>query len=199
MDTRRRHRPPPLTAIRGFTLIEVLVVVVVIAVVSSIILISLNVVRDDRDVQREARRMGSLIELAADEAELQGRDFGIEFIRQGYRFVEYDPFFETWAEIIGDDVFRPRTLPEGFEFDLFIEDRRIQLKEQAAEIEDDESEDDRPGGMLENYAPHSLIMSSGDLSPFEIDIIREYDDTSVRVRVLLDGSVRIGEEDDDSG
>ena len=186
---------------RGFTLIEVLVVVIVIGIVSSIVLISLTVVGDDRDVEREARRMGSLIELAADEAELQGRDFGIEFIRQGYRFVEYDPVFERWTEVVGDDLLRPRTLAEDFELDLYLEDRRIELAEQAADTEVDEEEpqdrDSLRSALQYKYAPHGLILSSGDLSPFELAIIRRPDDAIVRVRVLPDGSVQVGDENED--
>lgn len=177
----------------GFTLIEVLVVLVVVGILYSIVILSLNVVGDDRELQREARRMSSLIELAGDEAELQGRDFGIEFMRQGYRFVEYDPLFERWGEIIGDDILRPRQLPEEFELQLYIEDRSIQLAEQAADTELDEDS----GPLLDKFAPHGLILSSGDLSPLEVDIVRRPDDATVRVRIEPDGSIEVGEEDDD--
>ena len=178
---------------RGFTLIEVLVVLVVVGILYSIVILSLNVVGDDRELQREARRMSSLIELAGDEAELQGRDFGIEFMRQGYRFVEYDPLFERWGEIIGDDILRSRQLPEEFELKLYIEDRSIQLAEQAA----DTGLDEDSGPLLDKFAPHGLILSSGDLSPLEVDIVRRPDDATVRVRIEADGSIEIGEEDDD--
>lgn len=192
-----RCRPWPWTSVtsHGFTLIEILVVLVVAGILYSIVILSLNVVGDDRDLQREARRMSSLIELAGDEAELQGRDFGIEFVRQGYRFVEYDPIFERWGEILGDEILRARQLPEEFELQLFIEDRNIQLAEQAADTEVDDEED--PGPLLDKYAPHGLILSSGDLSPLDVDIIRRLDDATVRVRIEPDGSIKVGEEDDE--
>ena len=195
MSTRRRRWLRSGGTGSGFTLIELLVVVVLIGIVSSIVLISLNVIRDDRDLQRESRRLASLIELALDEAELQGRDFGIEFVRQGYRFVEYDPLFERWSEIIGDDVLRTRRLPEDYELELYVEDRRIELAEQPTSTEDDDDEDGSP--LLDKYAPHGLIMSSGDISPFALDMIRLTDDAIVRVAVLPDGSVRVGDEEDD--
>ncbi len=195
MNARRAPWPPPGIPSRGFTLIEVLVVVVIVGILYSIIVLSLNVIGDDRELQREARRMTSLIQLASEEAELQGRDFGIEFIHQGYRFVEYDPIFERWGEILGDEVLRPRQLPQDLELDLFIEDRRIQLAEQAAEPETDDDDDGSP--LLDKYAPHGLILSSGDLSPLAVDIIRRTDDTIVQMRIDPDGSIKLGDEDDE--
>lgn len=200
MIARNRRRSCPTTS-RGFTLIEVLVVVVIIGIVSSVVLISMDVIGDDRDLQREARRLASLVELAADEAELQGRDFGVEFIRQGYRFVEYDPFFDTWTEIIGDDILRPRQLPEDFEFSLTIEDKRVELAEQAAKTDsnDDDVDNQRSNPLLERYAPHAMILSNGDLSPFDVTIIRRTDDEQEVVSVLPSGQIRIGEDDDQIG
>ena len=194
MRTRRRQKLRTGSPDSGFTLIEVLVVVVVIGIVSSIVLISLNIIADDRDLQRESRRLASLLELAVDEAELQGREFGIEFVRQGYRFVEYDPLFERWAEIIGDEVLGQRRLPEDYELELYIEDRRVDLAEQPAATEDEE-EDDSP--LLDKYAPHGLIMSSGDISPFDVDLFRRTDDAVVRVAVEVDGTIKVVDDEDE--
>ena len=187
------HRQNKLHRIAGFTLIELLVVVVIAAIVSSVVLIAITAVGDDRELQREARRLGSLIELASDEAELQGRDYGIEFLQSGYRFVEYDPIFERWSEILGDDILRVRSLPEGFEFELHVEDRRVQLNPEPAATDTDEEE---TGPLLEKYAPHALVLSSGDRSPFDVDVIRLADDATVRISVALDGSIDVDKDED---
>ncbi len=189
----------------GFTLIELLVVVVIVAILSSLVLLSINVVGDDRELDREARRLVSLLEVAADEAELQGRDFGIEFVREGYRFVEYDPVFDAWVEIIGDDILRTRELPETIEFSLIIEDKRIRLADTHAEldaIDEDDDEDDERSALsspqVRKFAPHAMIMSSGDLSPFRLMLVRPgYGDEEL-IRVEPTGQIEIGEEDDDA-
>ena len=197
MNSRRRRGLRPGKVSRGFTLIEILVVLVIAGILFSVVVLSLGALGDDRELQREARRLSSLLALASDEAELQGRDFGIEFVLQGYRFVEYDPVFERWGEVLGDDILRQRSLPEEFELRLFIEDRPVQLAAEVAETGGDEDEEERSGPLLDKYAPHGLILSSGDLSPLDIEVARRDDDELVSVRIEPDGSIEVGEEDDD--
>ena len=121
---------------RGFTLIEILVVVVIIATVVSIALLSITVGGDDTELDQERRRLASLIETIQDEAVLQGREFGIEFMVSSYRFVEFDPLVRQWSEIPGDDLYRLRRLPEGLEFELFIDDRRVDLEHDPDRLDD---------------------------------------------------------------
>jgi general secretion pathway protein H len=171
----------------AFTLIELLVVIVIIAVISGVALLSLGILGDDRNLQREVRRLSSLIELANDEASIQGRDFGLEILESGYRFVEYDPFLNQWYEMIGDNLLRPRQVEEGMEFELFIEDRRVLLDTEAAEME--REEDDR--NLTDDYIPHILIMSSGDVSPFELRLLRPNDRTALTLTMSLTGELEI--------
>lgn len=184
-------------AVRGFTLIELLVVVVIAGIVSSVVLLSINVLGDDRDLQREARRLASLVEVAADEAELQGRNFGIEFIRNGYRFVEYDPLFDSWTEVVGDDVLRPRSLPDGLELQLTVEGRSVELSREVADTGDgDEDSQGSGGALLHKFAPHAMILSSGDVSPFDLTISRPYDSAEASLSVEPSGDILVGEADD---
>lgn len=171
----------------AFTLIELLVVVVIITVISAVALLSIGILGDDRDLQREARRLSSLIELANDEAAIQGRDYGLEIMESGYRFVEYDPFLNQWYEMIGDDFLRPRQIKEGLEFELTIEDHRVLLDASAAETERDEDDTD----LTDDYIPQILIMSSGDVSPFELRLLRPSDRATLTLTMSLAGELEI--------
>ena len=193
-----RHKSSNIANVRGdsaFTLIELLVVIVIVGIVSAVALLSFGILGDDRNLQREARRMGSLIELANDEATMQGRDYGLEIMQSGYRFVEHDPFTEQWHEIIGDETLRPRQLEEQMEFELFLEDRRILLEEDAAVTERDEDDDDTNRSLIEDYIPHVLILSSGDITPFELRIVRQKDRTEITMTMSLLGEFEIQTND----
>jgi general secretion pathway protein H len=175
----------------AFTLIELLVVIVIIAVISAVAMLSLGILGDDRSLQREARRFTSLIELANDEASIQGREFGLEIMQTGYRFVEHDPLLNQWYEMIGDDYLRPRQLGEDMEFELFIEDRRVLLDTEAAETEREEDDTD----LTDDYLPHILIMSSGDVSPFELRLSRPSDRATLTMTMSLAGEMEIQGDD----
>jgi len=193
-----RHKNSAIANTRGdsaFTLIELLVVIVIVGIVSAVALLSFGILGDDRNLQREARRMGSLIELANDEATMQGRDYGLEIMQSGYRFVEHDPFTEQWHEIIGDETLRPRQLEEQMEFELFLEGRRILLEEDAAVTERDEDDDDTNRSRIEDYIPHVLILSSGDITPFELRIVRQQDRTEITMTMSLLGEFEIQTDD----
>jgi general secretion pathway protein H len=72
----------------GFSLIEILVVIVIIGIVMSIAMLSITLAGGDNQLRDEAQRIMSLVEVARDESLLQGREFGLEFMQDSYRFVE---------------------------------------------------------------------------------------------------------------
>lgn len=181
----------------GFTLIELLVVLFIIATIISITLLSFGILGNDRDMQTEARRFAALAELVRDEASMQGREFGIEIMKASYRFVEYDVYGARWAEVPGDQTLRLRGLPDNVELQLFLEDKQIVLSDDPAEIEDPEDEEEDTRGDGEDYAPHLLIYSSGDTTPFELHIWRAFDDERVILRGDALGLVEIVAQDDE--
>ena len=181
---------------RGFSLIELLVVIAIVGIVLSIALLSIGLLGDDRDLQQEGRRMIALVEVAQDESMMQGREFGLEFMLDSYRFVEYDPLTSLWGELIGDDTLRLRQLPEGFEFDLFLEDQRVILELEPADFGEEEDEEDSPGLIGENYAPHVLIFSSGDMTPFELHILRAADNEAVVLESDLLGDIKFAGDEE---
>ncbi len=179
----------------GFTLIEVLVVVMIIGIISAFAVLGLGNLGDGRELQNEANRMAALIEMASDEATLQGRDFGLELLQTGYRFVEFDPLTEQWFEVIGDDLMRSRTLAEDTEFELFLEDKRILLEIDVAES--GQSDDDDNSDLADDYQPHVLVLSSGDITPFVLEIFRHTDQTSIQLSASPTGELKVGTDEDE--
>lgn len=165
---------------RGFTLIEILVAILIVAILMSAAMLSFNRSSGEDDVRDEARRFMALVQLAQDDAIMQGRDFGLDFAVGGYRFVEYDPFTNRWAETLNDDYLQYWTLPEGIEFELFLEDQRV-LLDTELDVIDYDGASNQPD---DSYAPQLLIFSSGDTTPFELHIL--YDEIDLRVGIQGD-------------
>ncbi len=154
-----------------------------------------GVAGNDRDLKYESRRFAALAEVALDEATMQGREFGIELLSAGYRFVEFDALTGRWAEVPGDDTLRLRALPQELEFELFIEDKRIQLDDDPAPFEDPDEKSSL--STTYSYAPHLLIYSSGDTTPFELHVYRDIDDLRVVLRGDALGAIELVNPDDE--
>lgn len=178
----------------GWTLIELLVVVIIVAIMVSIAMISVGVLGDDRKVQEETRRFAALYELVQDEAALQGREYGIELMRGAYRFVEYDVINDIWIAIPFDDTLRTRQLPEDMEFELYLEEKRVLLDDNPKELEDPEKKVQI--GTATRYSPHLLVFSSGDATPFELHVWRDWDDARSIVSADALGMLEFPEVDE---
>lgn len=178
----------------GFTLVEILVVIVIVGTVLSITMLSFGILGNDRELQTEAKRFVALTEVVQDEAAMQGREFGIELMTAGYRFVEYDALAARWDDVPGDDLLRLRALPEDVEFELFLEDKQILLEDDPAEFND--PDEDRARSASDVYTPHLLVFSSGDATPFELHIWRRFDDLRVVLRGDALGAVEIVNPDE---
>lgn len=196
MSARPDHfRKPPHEGELGFTLIEILVVLVIVGILVSVAFLSFGILSDDRSLEREARRLTSLMQIVSDEATTQGRDFGIEFMTSGYRFVEHDPLVDNWYEVVGDDYLTQRNLDDGVAFELVLEGKRIELHTEAAKIAQEDKDDTTQRDLTDDYLPHILILSSGDISPFELRFVRFADRASLMVSMDAAGELKIGEDD----
>jgi len=154
----------------------------------------MGILGKDRALKIQADRFMALAQLVQDEATLQSREYGIELMTGSYRFVEYDTLAGQWADVPGDDTLRLRPLPEGVEFELYLEDKRIVLDDDPAEFDDPEKQKTRTS--TKNYSPHLLIYSSGDATPFELHILRNRSDQKFILRGDALGSLEIVNPDE---
>ena len=181
------HRQP------GFTLIELLVVIVIIGTIVSIALLSIGVGGDDEDVDRERRRFASLMETVRDEAMLQGREFGIEVMQSSYRFVEFDPLSRRWVEPPFDELYELRELPEGIEVELFIDDKRIELRREPKSLEEPAK---TMSASVQTFEPHLFVFASGEGTVFEMHFWRRQTDYRATLRGDVLGNIELGEADE---
>lgn len=175
---------------RGFTLIELLVVIVILGISVALLLPNMGSLRDDRDLERAAQRLAALLELASEEAGMQGRELGIRFGRDNYAFVDLDPDTGAWIALSGDDMLYPRTLPEDSDFELLLEERQILLESEAIPAADDDKDDDELTIDV-GPAPHVALLSSGETTPFTLYLRQDFSRTSIVIEGDALGGIEI--------
>ncbi|RKZ48051.1 MAG: type II secretion system protein GspH [Candidatus Parabeggiatoa sp. nov. 2] len=144
--------------VNGFTLIEIMVVMVIIGVILSFVTLSIGDGGLARKLEQEAQRLASLLTLASQEAIIQAKEMGVSFETDGYRFYVLQE--QKWyALTTQDDIFRPRTLPLGMQTEIRLEGEPIVLNE------------------VQKNTPQLLLLSSGELTAFEVIFTAESDET----------------------
>jgi general secretion pathway protein H len=176
-DRARVSRPQ-----RGFTLLELLVVVAIIGLLVQAVTLSMNALGNDRELEQEADRLGSLIDLLNEEALMQSRDYGLMFTQTGYRFYIYDYLQMKWAEPQNDRLLARYALRPQLKMALLLDGREVPLEP------DFESRD------IENAEPQVMLLASGELTPFTVEMARDGSDGRFELTAALDGTVKIAEE-----
>jgi len=157
-------RPVARRRAAGFSLIELLVVIVILAIMASMVLISMGTLRSDDTTETEARRLVALLELVAEEALIQGRDYGVEFFADGYRFLSWDPDTRLWSVVDDEALLRRRELPPELRVVLAIDGREVVV----------DAEDLRRNRPQDELVPQVAVFSSGELTPFELFLVTDF-------------------------
>ena len=165
----------------GFSLIELLVVIVILAITASMVVLGMATLGKDDPVETEARRLAALLQFVSEEALVQGRDFGVEFFADGYRFLSWDPDTRLWS-VVGDEAaLRRRTLPPEVEVVLAVDGREVVV----------EREERRGGADGDTLAPQVAIFSSGELTPFELFLVAGFAADAWVLQGRMNGDVEL--------
>lgn len=185
-------RPQTGTSTQGFTLIELLVVMVIIGVLAVSLTLSVSGRSVEDRMEADARRVQRLLRLASDEALAKGLEFGMRTTTEGYDFLTPDSDSGGWI-VIEDGLFRPRQVPEPFVVELRLDgelikpapalkmDRKRKLDASSAEANDPVKRED--------IQPAVLILSSGEMTPFTLDLVLKDNPVSYRVQGNLLGQL----------
>jgi general secretion pathway protein H len=172
---------------RGFTLIEILVVLVIVGIMVAIATLSLGVLGRDEESEDEARHIWATLQQAREEGELQGIDVGVFVAAEEYEFLRYDGRRGKWLQITEDPFYAPRKLPEGLRFRLWLESREIVMK--PGMVDRSDADEDK------KWPPQIMVLSNGDVSPFQLEIERDNANALWRVTGLVDTDLRVERRD----
>lgn len=176
----------------GFTLVEIMVVVVIIGVMLTFATLSIgnNAVVEKLDTESE--RLEQLFRLAQEEAELKGYQLGFRYTDQRYQFLAISPE-NKWVPV-ADGPLRERLIPAPLELALRVEDRAVPPAQELPPTDSEMGAKNAP-----ELTPQVLILSSGELTAFTLDIRAAGLDESYRIGGTLLGKVTRARRDERNG
>jgi prepilin-type N-terminal cleavage/methylation domain-containing protein len=147
-----------VTAGRGFSLVEILVVMVVVVLLIGMVSLTLDSGARDGELQRLVERLEATASYALDEAQFSGSDFGLLLVRSQdstgnpqLRGLWRQRLPDGWRRPLrSEQFFTPLVFPAGVEVSLVLE-------EQGVIPEDPEAADPRNG-----VAPQWWFSSAGE-------------------------------------
>ena len=149
---------------RGFTLWELLIVVAIVAITISMVQLSVGLSDDDRNLKRVGKDLGKLFHLLNQEAVFESRNYAISVQDNGFIVLEYSE--GKWLPS-SQSFFDKYKMTESQSSELIIENQVIDISKKTIP------------------EPHILILSSGEMTPFEWRI----SDQLTQSGILLQGNV----------
>lgn len=153
----------PVIRIKGFTLVEVLVVLVIISIVTAVGLLSLGSLGGNPAAENAAQKLAAITDLVAQQAVMRGQQYGLRVTPHAYEFMTYDG--SRWSPVRNDDLLRPRQLDSSVTLSLQLQGTEINLPTAQTHADDALAADDTTQNEIR---PQILLLSSGEITPFKI-------------------------------
>jgi len=166
----------------GFTLIEIMLVLALMGLMISVVSYTALGTNSYDKVNQQAKRFQVVFDMASDYAILNQVQLGIRIDEEEstYTYVALDDD-DDWVELAGQKLFESYQLPEDMTLQLFLDDLPWQQEEQLFDrsLFDEELSVSDEGVEIGNEEdivpppPQLFLLSSGDLTPFELTITFE--------------------------
>lgn len=167
--TGRTTPSKPTGSLQGFTLVEILLVLMILALAASMLVPSLGD-SPSLQLQREASRLKTMLEIASEEAVMEGVEISLASSENddaivGYQFLLLDQESLEWTQ------------PEAKLFSYYEMNPKIAMKveltKNANQVPDYDQQITRmlDSNKQQSWRPLLLLLSSGEISPFTIELV----------------------------
>lgn len=194
-----------MTATRGFTLLEILLVLVLVSVSAVAVIATFPVsVKDEAKISAQSFYQRLL--LLNEEAILSGQDFGVRIDvdtrRLTFLQLTADQGWQKWQN---DKMTNQTTLKEGLQLDFELGGGAWQKDDRLfnpGSLFDEEMFADEKKEQKQEPAPQLFVLSSGEVTPFTLSIFPkgQESDEQWRVTAQENGTLRLlapGESDEE--
>ncbi len=155
---------------KGFTLLEILVVIVLLGIILTVAMISIGNTQSGK-LEEDMRRLLQIMRLAHEEAIINQQTLAIKFAAHGYALQRYDKKGKIWVSVTEPDFFRARKLDEDYKIKLVQDGLSVSLT-------------NKDSGKV-------LMYSSGEMTPFELNVSLPDSDVAYHLSGDLMGKLRI--------
>lgn len=151
---------------RGFTLVEILVVIVIVGLLASMAILTIGS-NPQQLLKQEAQRALAVLQLATDEALLEGREYGLFIDRESYQIVQFNEQTLLW-EADPTPAFARYSLPNDINMNLESEGKVVDLGKLLNRDSEQKQQTEN------NLQPRLLLLSSGEVTPFTLAFSADY-------------------------
>ena len=152
----------------GFTLVEVLVLLLIVSIIFGLTVARLPV-SGGADAITELRRFERLFSMARDEARLGAKEYGFSSYENAYEFKVYDDQKASWVE--AKKPLQKRTLPSSLSTKIELESVERGYTTNSSDL------------------PPVLILSSGEVTPFQFRLVSASSDQEFTLSVDEYGNI----------
>ena len=146
---------------------------------AAVMTVAIGAFGGDREIEDEADRIADVMSVTLEQAELEGRDYGLRLEPDGYEVLVFDGR-RGWVPTAGDRWFQRHGLPPGLSVSLESEGRLVLL---------------RKSEVPETRLPQVIVFSSGDVTPYRVTLSRSSSGASATVQGAFDGTIEVSHDE----
>ena len=174
----------------GFTLVEVMLVMLLIGLLATMVVMNFSGESREERLEKEAERFQQIFQFVAETAMLKQQEWGLYILPDRYGFLYYNNDDGKWAAAEEPAGVAQHRLPENIALQLELEglpgeETNLLSKLEWQLDEDEQTEEDSKIPVL----PQVFILSSGEISPFQLLLTENSDLTLLYSAVSTDFAI----------